>query len=91
MNKADFIEKIAETADVSKKNADAVMKAFVDVTTEVLKSDDSILLPGFGTFKATERAEREGINPRTKEKVTYAKSKVAKFSASTTLKRALNE
>lgn len=91
MNKGDFIAKIAETADVSKKNADAVMKAFVDVTTEVLKSDDSISLPGFGTFKTTERAEREGINPRTKEKVTIAKSKVAKFSASTTLKHALNE
>ena len=91
MNKEDFIEKIAETANVSKKNADAVMKAFVGVTTEVLKSDDKISLPGFGTFKATERAEREGINPRTKEKVTYAKSRVAKFSASTTLKHALNE
>lgn len=42
MNKEDFIEKIAETANVSKKNADAVMKAFVGVTTEVLKSDDKI-------------------------------------------------
>lgn len=91
MNKVDFITKIAETADVSKKNAEAVMKAFVDVTTEVLKSDDSISLPGFGTFKTTERAEREGINPRTKEKVKIAKSRVAKFSASTTLKHALNE
>ena len=91
MNKADFIEKIAETAGVSKKNADAVMKAFVDVTTEVLKSDDSISLPGFGTFKTTERAEHEGINPRTKEKVMIAKSRVAKFSASSTLKNTLNE
>ena len=91
MNKVDFITKIAETADVSKKNAEAVMKAFVDVTTEVLKSDDSISLPGFGTFKTTERAEREGINPRTKEKVKIAKSRVAKFSASTTLNHALNE
>ena len=91
MNKADFIAKIAEKASVSKKDADAVVQAFIDVTTDVLKNDDSIALHGFGTFKTSERAEHEGLNPRTKEKIIIPKSRVAKFSASNTLKCILND
>lgn len=91
MTKADFIAKISEASGVSKKDADAVIKAFAETAKDALVAGDTIAIPGFGTFSVTERSAREGINPLTKEKIQIPASKAAKFKASSLLKDTLNK
>ena len=62
MNKTELIAAVAEAAEVSKKDSEKVLKAFVDVVTEELKKGEKVQLVGFGTFEVTERAAREGRN-----------------------------
>ena len=64
MNKTEFIAAVAEKAEISKKDSEKALKAFVDVVTEQLKAGDKVQLVGFGTFEVSERAAREGRNPR---------------------------
>ncbi|MCI8624734.1 MAG: HU family DNA-binding protein [Lachnospiraceae bacterium] len=91
MNKAEFVAAIAESAEISKKDAEKALKAFVDVITEELKKGEKIQLVGFGTFEVSERAEREGRNPQTKQTITIPASKAPKFKAGKALKDAINE
>ncbi len=91
MNKAEFVAAIAESAEISKKDAEKARKAFVDVITEELKKGEKIQLVGFGTFEVSERAEREGRNPQTKQTITIPASKAPKFKAGKALKDAINE
>ena len=65
MNKTELVAAVAEQAGLSKKDAEAAVKAFTDVVAEALKAGDKIQLVGFGTFEVSERAAREGRNPRT--------------------------
>ena len=67
MNKTEFIAAVAEKAEISKKDSEKALKAFVDVVTEQLKAGDKVQLVGFGTFEVSERAAREGRNPQTGE------------------------
>lgn len=90
MNKAELIAAIAEQTELSKKDAEKALKAFVDVVTEELKKGEKVQLVGFGTFEVSERAAREGRNPQTKETITIAASKSPKFKAGKALKDALN-
>ena len=90
MNKAEFVAAIAESAEISKKDAEKALKAFVDVITEELKKGEKIQLVGFGTFEVSERAEREGRNPQTKQTITIPASKAHKFKAGKALKDMLN-
>ena len=90
MNKTELIAAMAESADLSKKDAEKALKAFVDVITEELKKGEKVQLVGFGTFEVSERAERPGRNPQTKETITIAASKAPKFKAGKALKDALN-
>jgi DNA-binding protein HU-beta len=90
MNKAEFVAAIAEKADISRKDAEAAVKAFTDVVAEELKKGEKIQLVGFGTFEVSERAERVGRNPQTKEEITIPASKAPKFKAGKALKDALN-
>ena len=90
MNKSEFVAAVAEKAGVSKKDADAVVKAFTEVVTEQLKAGDKIALVGFGTFDVAERAAREGVNPSTGKKIKIKASKAPKFKAGKALKDALN-
>ena len=62
MNKTELITAIAESADISKKDSEKALKAFVDVVTEELKKGEKVQLVGFGTFEVSERAAREGRN-----------------------------
>lgn len=64
MNKTELIAAIAEQAEISKKDAEKALKAFVDVVTEQLKEGEKVQLVGFGTFEVSERAAREGRNLR---------------------------
>ena len=91
MNKTELIAAVAAAANVTKKEAETVLKAFTDVVTEELKNDGKVQLVGFGTFEGGERAAREGRNPKTGETMTIAASKAPKFKAGKALKDAINE
>ena len=90
MNKADLVAAMAEKAGVSKKDAEASLKAFTDVVAEELKKGEKIQLVGFGTFEVSERAARIGRNPQTGAEMTIAASKAPKFKAGKALKDSLN-
>ena len=90
MNKTELITAIAESADISKKDSEKALKAFVDVVTEELKKGEKVQLVGFGTFEVSERAAREGRNPHTGEPMPIAASKAPKFKAGKALKDAIN-
>ena len=89
MNKAELINAVAATAEVSKKDAEAVITAAVETITAALKEGEKVQLVGFGSFEVKHRAERTGLNPRTKEPVTIAASKVPTFKAGKALKDAI--
>ena len=65
MNKTELVAAMAERAEISKKDAEAALKAFTDVVAEELKKGQKIQLVGFGTFEVSERAARPGRNPQT--------------------------
>ena len=90
MNKVELIAAVASAADVTKKDTEAVLKAFTEVVTEELKNGGKIQLVGFGTFEVGERTAREGRNPKTGETMTIAASKTPKFKAGKALKDAVN-
>lgn len=90
MNKTELIDKIAAGAELTKAQAKAALEATTAAIKEALAADDKVALIGFGTFSVSERPAREGINPRTKEKITIAAKKVAKFKAGAELDEALN-
>lgn len=81
MNKTELINKIAESAGISKADAKKALEATVDTIKQALIAGDKIQLIGFGTFAVSERPAREGINPATKEKIQIPAKKVAKFKA----------
>ncbi len=90
MNKADLVTAMAEKAGVSKKDAEASLKAFTDIVAEELKKGEKIQLVGFGTFEVSERAARTGRNPQTGAEMTIPASKAPKFKAGKALKDSLN-
>ena len=65
MNKTELIAAVAEKAEISKKDAEKAVKAFTDVVAEELVKGEKVQLVGFGTFEVSERAAREGRNPKT--------------------------
>jgi nucleoid DNA-binding protein len=89
MNKTELIERIADRANVSKREAQDYFEAFTGVVEDALKSGEQIQITGFGKFYVQEREAREGINPQTKQKMNIAASKVPKFTAGNALKDAI--
>jgi DNA-binding protein HU-beta len=89
MNKTELIEKIASGANLSKADAKKALDATVEAIKAALIEGDKVQLIGFGTFSVNERPAREGINPATKEKITIAAKKVAKFKAGAELADAI--
>ena len=90
MNKTELVAAVAEQAEISKKDAEKALKAFVDVITEQLKAGEKVQLVGFGTFEVSERAAREGRNPQTGKTMKIAACKAPKFKAGKSLKDAIN-
>ena len=90
MNKAELVAAMAEQAGVSKKDAEAALKAFTDVVSDELKNGGKVQLVGFGTFEVSERAAREGRNPQSGEVMKIAASKAPKFKAGKALKDLVN-
>ena len=89
MNKTELIEKIAATAGLTKADSKKALEATLTAAKDALAAGEKVSRIGFGTFSVNERPAREGINPRTKEKVQIAAKKVAKFKAGAELDAAL--
>ena len=90
MNKTELIAAVAEQAEISKKDSEKALKAFIDVVTEQLKKGDKVQLVGFGTFEVSERAAREGRSRQTGKTMKIAACKAPKFKAGKALKDAIN-
>ena len=91
MNKAELITSMAEKSQLTKKDAESALKAFIDSVQEALESGEKVQLIGFGTFETRERAAREGRNPRTKETITIPASTVPVFKAGKEFKDRVNQ
>ena len=91
MNKAELVSAVAEKTGMSKKDSEKAVNAAFDTITEALAAGDKVQLVGFGSFETKHRAERTGRNPKTKESITIAASKVPTFKAGKAFKDAVAE
>jgi DNA-binding protein HU-beta len=89
MTKADFVDRVADNAGLSKKQAGDALDAVLRSIEDALKSGDEVTFTGFGKFHVAERGAREGRNPRTGETMTIAASRVPRFTAGSGLKKAI--
>ncbi|MDH3688564.1 MAG: HU family DNA-binding protein [Gammaproteobacteria bacterium] len=90
MNKAELIDVVVSSVDVTKADAARAVDAVFDGITKTLRKGDTVTLVGFGTFSVSKRAARVGRNPRTGESISIAASKTPKFKAGKALKDAVN-
>lgn len=81
MNKTELVNAVAEKAALTKAQAKDAVDAMLAVIGDALAEDDKVAILGFGTFAVASKAERTGINPRTKEQITIAARKSIKFKA----------
>lgn len=89
MNKTELINAVAEKAELSKKDAEAAVAAFVGAISDALAAGEKVQLVGFGSFEVRSRSERVGRNPQTKETITIPASKTPVFKAGKALKDAV--
>lgn len=89
MNKAELIKAVTEKAEVTTRDAEAVLDGVLELIAEALVKGDIVKLSGFGVFEKKERAGRVGTNPATGEKIKIPASKSAVFKPSKTLKEKL--
>lgn len=89
INKDILVASIAEKTDISKKDVEMVVDTIVEEITKAIKNDQKVTFTGFGTFRASKRKERIGINPQTKEKITIPAMTLPKFTAGKALKEAV--
>ena len=90
MNKTELVAAMAEKAELSKKDSEKALKAFIDVVSEELQKGEKIQLVVFGTFEVSERAARTGKNPQTGAEIKIPASKAPKFKAGKALNDAVN-
>ncbi|MDY3110004.1 MAG: HU family DNA-binding protein [Lachnospiraceae bacterium] len=90
MNKTELVAAMADQTGLTKKDVEAVLKAFTDVVSGELKKGGKVQLVGFGTFEVSERAAREGRNPQSGEPMKIAAAKAPKFKAGKALKDMVN-
>ena len=91
MNKAELIYAVANAADISRKDAEAVITATFDAITAALQEGEKVQLVGFGSFEVKARAARVGRNPKTKESIEIPASVVPVFKAGKALKDAVSK
>jgi DNA-binding protein HU-beta len=89
VTKSEFVDQVAGKADASKKDAAEIVDAVLAVIEETLARGGEVTFSGFGKFHVAERGAREGVNPRTGEKLQIAASKVPRFTAGSGLKKAV--
>jgi DNA-binding protein HU-beta len=90
VTKAEFVDQVAAEADLQKTDAAAAVDAVLNVIEETLKRGGEVSFTGFGKFSVAERGARQGVNPQTGAKIQISASKVPRFSAGSTLKKAVN-
>jgi DNA-binding protein HU-beta len=89
MTKNEFVDRVASSGDLSKKDAGAAVDAIIASIESALASGEEVNFTGFGKFHVAERGAREGRNPRTGETMTIAASRVPRFTAGSKLKQAV--
>jgi len=89
LTKQEFVDQLASKADLSRRDAEKAVNAMLDVITDTLRGGGEINFTGFGKFSTSARAARQGVNPRTGERVDIAATTVPKFSAGSQLKSAI--
>ncbi|TYS17613.1 HU family DNA-binding protein [Rossellomorea vietnamensis] len=90
MNKTDLINAVAESAELSKKDAENAVKAVLENIEETLAKGDKVQLIGFGNFEVRERSARKGRNPQTGEEMEIPASKQPAFKPGKALKDSVN-
>jgi len=86
MNQEEVIDEMAKSSELTKKQAEKALKAFMKIVGTALSQDNKVILAGFGTFEPRQRKERLGRNPQTGESITVRAARIAKFSAGKYLK-----
>ncbi|MFH0958253.1 MAG: HU family DNA-binding protein [Pseudomonadota bacterium] len=89
MTKAEFVAKLAEKGEITKKLASDTIDLVFSSISDVLVAGEEIAIPGFGKFSVTTRKARTGLNPQTKKKIKIPAKKVPKFTSSKVLKDAV--
>ena len=90
MTKQEFVDKVAQKGNLTRRDAQNAVDAFLETITETLRGGGEISFTGFGKFSTQHRKERQGVNPRNpSQKVTIPAATVPKFSAGSTLKQAV--
>ncbi|MBV9943080.1 MAG: HU family DNA-binding protein [Solirubrobacterales bacterium] len=89
MTKQEFVDQVADRAGLSKKDAAGAVDAFLDTVEDALKRGSEVTFSGFGKFSVSQRSAREGRNPATGEKIRIAASRVPRFTAGASLKKAI--
>jgi len=90
MNKSELIERMSESADISKAEAGRALDAALQAIADSLKNAEPVTLVGFGTFAVRERGARTGRNPQTGASIQIAAARVPAFKAGKALRDALN-
>lgn len=91
MNKAELIASMAEKSELSKKDAEKALNAFLESVESALAAGDKVQLVGFGSFEVRERAARKGRNPQTREEITIKAAKSPVFKVGKALKDMVNK
>ena len=89
MTKSEFVDQLAARSGLEKKDAGKAVDAALDLIQDTLTSGGDVTFSGFGKFHVTQRGARQGVNPRTGEKIEIAASRVPKFTAGAGLKKAV--
>ena len=90
MTKQEFVDQVADRAGLSRRDAAGAVDAFLDTVQDALKRGSDVTFSGFGKFSVSQRNAREGRNPATGETIQIAASRVPRFTAGASLKKALN-
>ncbi|WP_315117258.1 HU family DNA-binding protein [uncultured Clostridium sp.] len=91
VNKAELITSMAEKSKLTKKDAELLLKAFIESVEEALENGEKVQLVGFGTFETRNRAARIGRNPKTREEITIPESTVPVFKPGKEFKDKVNK
>ena len=90
MTKSEFVDRVADSSGLSKKDATTAVDAVIRSIEDALKSGEDVTFTGFGKFHVAERGARDGRNPRTGETMQIAASRVPRFTAGSGLKKAIS-
>jgi DNA-binding protein HU-beta len=89
MHRTEFVREVARKTGLPLNEVNKVINTSLDVIANALRSGDKVVLTGFGTFEMRQRQERQGVNPKTRQRITIGATKTPGFTASTTLKNSI--